>query len=318
MIAESKEDTIVDVDPRTLLPNPFQVRASASDVNFDELVESIGKSGLIEVPVIRETGSGYQIVIGHRRVAACIKLCLKSIRCILRQLSDEQMAEVVLEENLKRNSLNPIEEARGYANLRDRFHWSEEGIAVRFQKTRDVVAQRLRLLTFQEAIRELVANGQLTPSHAEAIATAPPHRQLQLAEIVKEGKVSVKRTAQMAKEYANIESSNQETLANIGPRIIEINCRLALLAQEVTKHSFLLEWFEFHSHPWKAQNCKSNISGLCCRFWWDHDPSSWNKRLNGAAKFTKAQDSLWHVQACEAVCAHCPLYEPRAATTSQT
>src|SRR5208282_2304510 len=222
MIQEVKEDTFIDIDPRTLLPNPYQVRLSTSDPNFDELAESIRKSGLIEPPVICQTENGYQIATGHRRVAASIKLGLKMIRCILRQLSDEQKAEIPIEENLKRNSLNPIEEARGYANLRDKFQWSEETIAARFNKTRDIIAQRLRLLTFLEPIRDLVANGQLTPSHGEAIATAPVNRQLQLAQTVVDRKLSVKRTSQMAKEFADVESSNQNDEPANGPQVAEV------------------------------------------------------------------------------------------------
>ena len=109
-MVERSNDMIVEVDPATLLPNPYQVRlpGDASDPNLDELVESIRKTGLIELPVIRKTENGYQIAAGHRRVAACITAGLKSIKCILRDLNDEQMAEVNLEENLKRNSLNPI------------------------------------------------------------------------------------------------------------------------------------------------------------------------------------------------------------------
>ena len=166
-----KEDMIIDIDPRLLLPNPYQVRHPGdSDPSLDELVESIRKSGLIELPVVRQTEHGYEIIAGHRRVAACIKAGLKSIKCVVRHPTDVQMVEVNLEENLKRDSLNPIQEARGYTNLRDLFHWPEDRIATRFQKTRDIVAQRLRLLTFQEPVQDLVANGQLIPSHAEAIA----------------------------------------------------------------------------------------------------------------------------------------------------
>jgi ParB family chromosome partitioning protein len=171
MSRKTKEDTIIDIDPRMLLPNPYQVRHPGdSDRSLDELVESIRKSGLIELPVVRQTEHGYEIIAGHRRVAACIKAGLKSIKCVVRQLTNVQVTEVNLEENLKRDSLNPIQEARGYTNLRDLFHWPEDRIATRFQKTRDIVAQRLRLLTFQEPVQDLVANGQLIPSHAEAIA----------------------------------------------------------------------------------------------------------------------------------------------------
>jgi ParB/RepB/Spo0J family partition protein len=316
---ESREDVIVDIDPSALLPNPYQVRclADASDSSFDELVESIRKSGLIEFPVIRQTENGYQIATGHMRVAACVKLGLKSVKCVVRPLTDEQMAEVVLEENLKRNSLNPIQEARGYANLRDKFHWSEERIAARFQKTRDIIAQRLRLLTFQEPIQDLVLKGQLTPSHAEAIATAPAPRQLQLARIAVDKRLTVKRTTEMAKEFADIESANQEALENIGPRLGMISTQLAGLNQQIARHESLLAWFEFHNHTWKAETCKHNNSGVCYRFSWKAEPA-WTTRLGGAVRFVRSTDGSWRVEACGAVCAYCTVYETRTLAASTT
>ena len=163
-----------------------------------------------------------------------------------------------------------------------------------------------------------MANGQLTPSHAEAIATAPVHRQLQLAQIVVDRKLSVKRTTEMAKEFTNIESSNREVLENIGPRLKTAEWQLATLKQHIDKNESLLAWYEFHSHPWQAESCKNNINGVCNKFSWTSEPSSWITRLAGTARFTKASDSSWYVEACGAVCAHCSLYEPRTAITSQS
>jgi len=303
-------ETIIEVDPVTLLPNPYQIRAiSPSDPTLDELVESIRTNGLIEPPIVRQTPDGYQIATGHRRVAASIKAGLKIISCVLRVYTDEQMAVAVMEENLKRKSLNPIEEARGYANLRD-FGWSEEKIAARFQKTRDYVAQHLRLLKFPEPIQQLVAQGQLTPSHAEAIATAPTERQLELAHTVVNRKLSVKTTADMAKELVRTEKANQEALNNIGQRLTALDTQIASLKQSVDKHESLLTWFEFHGHEWVAEDCKHNVDGFCHAFSWESIPNHWARRLEGIAQF-KLVDGKAHVQACGLVCAHCNIYRSR-------
>ena len=113
MEKKRSEDIVINVDPATLLPNPYQIRhpSDASDPSFDDLVASIQRMGVIELPIVRETKNGLQLSAGHRRVSACVRLGLKSIKCILRSLTDEQMAEVNLDENLKRKTLNPIEEA---------------------------------------------------------------------------------------------------------------------------------------------------------------------------------------------------------------
>ena len=313
VVPNGSEDTIIEVDPATLLPNPYQIRlpGDAPDPSFDE---SIRRMGLIELPIVRETKNGLQIATGHRRVAACVRLGLKSIKCILRRLTDEQMAEVNLDENLKRKTLNPIEEARGYANFRDRFDRSEQWIADRFAVTRDIVAQRLRLLTFPQPIQDLIAKGKLTPSHAEAIAMAPAHKQLQLAQIVVQKKLTVKRTAEMAKESVDLEKANHEALENIALRDKMVDARLAAHDQYIARHESLLAWFEFHGHPFKAEDCRHNIDGACNRFWWTNQPA-WTTRLGGIPKFRKSEDGRWYVEACGDVCAHCELYQPRTTPT---
>jgi ParB family chromosome partitioning protein len=317
---KKSEDAITEVDPATLLPNPYQVRrpSDAFDPSFDQLVESVRKTGLIELPIVRETKNGLQIAAGHRRVAACIKAGLKSIKCILRRLTDEQMAEVMLEENLKRKTLNPIEEARGYANFRDHFRWSEEKIAGRFQVTRDIVAQRLRLLTFQEEIQHMVAQDQLTASHAEAISTAPSSKQLELAQTVIDKKLTVKETAEIARHLVYQEKANRQALENIASRLESFDSRLADLDQKTARNQELLTWFEFQQHfwAWKAQSCGQNVNGFCRGVHWTSEPSDWIQRLKGIVRIEKLEDGNWHVQACSRVCAHCSSYERPAKPVS--
>ena len=307
----SQEDQIIEVDPARLLPNTYQVRQPGEwpDPNIDELTESIRKSGLIELPVVRETEKGIQIVAGHRRVQACIKLGLKIIKCILRHLTDEQTAEIPLEENLKRKSLSPIEEARGYSNIRKHFHRSEDWIANRFGVTRDIVAQRLRLLTFPEAIQDLVAKGQLSSSHAEAINMAPPTKQIDLAKTVLENKLTVEKTSEEAKRLLENEKLNEQVSQNIGSIYVEITRQLQDLKLRIARAESSLVWYDLFSLPWQQERCKFNNNESCHGLYWKDRPSDWIKRLRGIVKFKKLEDGNWHIQACHAVCAHCPLYE---------
>jgi ParB family transcriptional regulator, chromosome partitioning protein len=304
-------DRLIELDPATLLPNPYQVRTiSPSDPTLDELVESVRKNGLIEPPIVRQTLDGYQIATGHRRVAACIRAGLKEIRCILRDYNDEQMAVAGMEENLKRKSFNPIEEARGYANLRDYFHYTEEKNAATFQTTRDHVAQSLRLLKFQQPIQDLVAQGQLAPSHAEAIAMAPTQSQLELAQTVVNKKLSVKTTTEMAKELVSREKAKQEALDNIDLRLGGLDTQVANLKARIDSHQSQLTKLEFHEYPWKAEDCRYNIGGFCDTFSWQSIPPDWARRLEGIAQF-KMVDGKARVQACSTVCAYCSFYRSR-------
>jgi len=308
------EEMITEVSLQALAPNPYQIRAiDASDPSLKELAESIRKTGLIELPIIRQTVKGYEIATGHRRVFCCRNILgLKTIKCMLRPLTDEQMAEVILEENLKRQALNPIEEARGYANFRDQFNWSEQRIATRFNRTRDLVAQRLRLLTFQKPIQDAVAQGLLTVSHAEAVAMAPVHKQEQLVQLVVERKVSVRETTDMANELVNRERANREALENIALRLQSLDMQVANLYQVIARHEPLMTLFQFHQHSWKADSCVHSVNGICRAFEWNQRPS-WIERLQGV-KFEKLENGHWHVQACGLVCASCNVYQRR--TTS--
>jgi ParB/RepB/Spo0J family partition protein len=306
-------DTGIEVDPRALLPNPYQVRVTnLPDPALDELVESIRKNGPIEPPIVRQTPHGYQIVTGHRRVTACIRAGLKTIRCNLGVYTDEQMAVAVMEENLKRKSLNPIEEAKGYANLRDKFHYTEEKIAATYQNTRDHVAQSLRLLAFQQPIQDLVARNQLTPSHAEAIAMAPARRQLELAQTVVIKKLSVKKTTEIAKELVYREKANQQAIENIAQRLGTLDTQVADLKARISRHEPLVTWLEFHEqHHWKSESCQYNVNGLCQRFSWDSTPIRWVGRLRGIAQFKAEGNGRTNIQACGAVCALCTVYLPK-------
>jgi ParB family chromosome partitioning protein len=303
-------DTMIELDPATLLPNPYQVRTtSPSDPTLDELVESISKNGLIEPPIVRQTLDGYQIATGHRRVAACIRAGLKTIRCILRVYTDEQMAVTGMEENLKRKSFNPIEEARGYAILRDPpFHYTEDKTAGTFQTTRDHVAQSLRLLKFQQPIQDLVAQGRLTPSHGEAIAMAPTQSQLELAQTVVNKKLSVKTTTEMAKELVSREKAKQDALDNIDLRLGALDTQVANLKQLVNKQELRHLWLASaqirHKDSWKVEDCEYNIGGFCHAFSWESIPDNWPTALKATTTF-KIVDGKAHFQACSTLCAQC-------------
>ena len=304
-IQNPSQDIVVEIDPTRLLPNPYQIRLTSDLAGpaFDALVESIRKIGLIELPIIRESGKGKQIATGHRRVAACIGAGLKTIRCILRRLTDEQMAEVNLDENLKRKTVNAVEEARGYANFRNHFERTEEYIAERFQVTRDIVAQRLRLLSFSESIQELVAKGQLTPSHAEAINTAPLNAQVNLAMSVIKRNLTVAKTTEEAKRLIETQIINQRVLANIGWAMVDVQQRLAKVELSVL-------WFEFFSRPWQSERCKHNINRFCQRLRWKERPR-FSLQGEEVAKVKRLEDGNWHLEASKSVCAHCTLYEEK-------
>lgn len=307
---------MIEVSIDRLRPNPYQVRLlNDTDPELQQLKDSINKSGLIEPIIVRPTADGFwEIAAGHRR-ALCYKLLgIPKIACIQRRLSDEQMCESILDENLKRQSLNSIDEAKAYQNLKLKFSWSEEKTATRFHVSRDIVAQRIRLLSFLQPIQDLVAKGQLGVSHAEAIATAPKSMQLGFSQIVIEKGLSVKETTEMAKQLVELERANEQALLNIGSIVAGFDRRIGELERTSTAHQLAVNWFDFHSYPWKTDYCAHNVNSMCDRYNWSNEPSGLVQRMGGTAQFKKLEDGKWHVQASSTVCSHCDLFEPRPVT----
>lgn len=167
---ESKRIERIPID--RLRSNPFQMRIDYSEDELKDLGRSIKEDGLLEPIVVRRKGRGYEICIGERRVRACRLVGIRAIPAMVRDLSNEEMAEYGLVENLQRRNLSPIEEARGFRILHERFNWTQEKIAKELGcgLTRDIVAQRLRLLTFPIELQEAVSHDTITTTHAETLA----------------------------------------------------------------------------------------------------------------------------------------------------
>jgi len=169
-----------------VVPNPFVPRVIVA--NLDELAASISShGGLIQPVSVREKNGLYELAAGHRRWLACKQLGYREILAIVDDISDEKMLEIALVENIQRNDFNPLEEARCLAILRDTYRRTQEQIAEKMGKTRDYIAQRLRLLTFRAEIQDLVSRDIISVSVAETIASAPQNIQNQVISRIYEG-----------------------------------------------------------------------------------------------------------------------------------
>ena len=151
--------------------NPYQPRASFDDAKLDELARSIKASGVIQPIVVRRApeGSGYQLIAGERRFLAAQRAGLTSIPVVVRQASRKEMLEFAVVENLQREDLNPIDEARAFSRMATEFDLTQEQIAARVGKDRTTVANSMRLLNLCEPVLDLVAQGTLTTGHARCL-----------------------------------------------------------------------------------------------------------------------------------------------------
>jgi ParB family transcriptional regulator, chromosome partitioning protein len=183
-----------------IYPNPKQPRRLFKPEALQELEDSIREKGLLQPILVRPSADQpglYEIVAGERRWRAAQRVPLHEIPVVVRELSDAEVMELALVENIQRQDLNPIEEAEGFHRLIEAFQYTQEKLAQMVGKSRSHVANMLRLLDLPVAVRELVMGGQLTMGHARALVSmAEPERMA--VEIVKGG-LSVRQVEQLAK-----------------------------------------------------------------------------------------------------------------------
>ena len=180
--------------------NPFQPRGEFDAGRLAELKASIQRNGLLQPILVRPAADGYEIVSGERRFRAIQSLGWGSVPVVLRELNDEQMLVCALVENLQRDDLSVVDEARGYGELIDKFGLTQQEVGDHVGRDRSTVANALRLLQLPEPVLELLERGALSAGHGRAILTLPdPEAQARLAKRVVAGGWSVRETERRAR-----------------------------------------------------------------------------------------------------------------------
>jgi ParB family transcriptional regulator, chromosome partitioning protein len=180
--------------------NPFQPRTEFDAEGLEELAASIRQHGILQPVVVRRSASGFELVSGERRLRASKLAGLTSIPAMVReQVSDDEMLELAMVENLQRRDLDPMERARGYQRMIDQLKLTQAQVAERVGLKRSTVTNHLRLLELPPGIHAQLANGQLTMGHAKALLAADEaQRQALAVEIVHEG-LSVREAERRAR-----------------------------------------------------------------------------------------------------------------------
>ena len=174
------EDNTVETKPNAelrlsqIVPNRDQPRKVFDDTALRELSDSIAKHGLIQPILVRPMEDGsYSIVAGERRWRASRLAGLEKVPVVIKEMSDNEAAELALIENLQREDLNPIEEANGYKTLMETFSMTQEQVSQRVGKSRSAVANALRLLSLKDFESDALQNGEITSGHARALLSIP-------------------------------------------------------------------------------------------------------------------------------------------------
>ena len=183
-----------------IAPNPYQPRQQFSDKHIAELAESIRTQGVLQpllvAPLAETDGQRpYAVVAGERRLRAARHAQLETVPCVIRQATPQQMLEWAMIENIQREDLNPVEQARAYRDYMDRFGLTQAQVAERLGQPRATVANYLRLLDLSDAVQQLLLTDELTFGHAKVLAglAGQPVKQLALAKRAARNSLSVRQ-----------------------------------------------------------------------------------------------------------------------------
>jgi len=195
---------VVELDIDRLSPNDYQPRRQMDDARLGELAASIKANGVIQPIIVRTTPEGYRIIAGERRWRAARRAGLTRVPVVVKDVSGDQTQQKVLEmaliENIQREDLNAIDEAKAYRRLVDEFALTQEAVATAVGKDRATVANTLRLLKLPAEVQGDVASGVITMGHARALLALPgDNSQLHLAREVKTRGLSVRETEALVK-----------------------------------------------------------------------------------------------------------------------
>lgn len=185
-------------------PNRTQPRKEFNDAALAELADSIQQHGVLQPLLVRPIfGGGYQIVAGERRWRAARMAGIAEVPVVIREMSDSEVMELALIENLQREDLNPLEEAQGYQVLIDTYGLTQEEVSKTVGKSRPTVTNALRLLNLPKEILDMVNSGTLSAGHARTLLSFPSRESmLKAAKMAAEQGISVRELEKMAKKEA--------------------------------------------------------------------------------------------------------------------
>ncbi|OXS60857.1 ParB family chromosome partitioning protein [Bacillus sp. V-88] len=226
MQTTQNEESVQEVSLKEIRPNPYQPRKIFEPQAIEELKESILEHGILQPIIVRKSIKGYEIVVGERRYRAATAAKLETVPVVVRELSDQQMMELAVLENLQREDLTPIEEGAAYQMLMDKLNLTQEELAKRLGKSRPHIANHIRLLSLPAPVQELISEGKLSMGHGRALLGLKDKKKLsmivnrilkeslnvrQLEKIIQEANDNVPRETKK-KERKDVFIQEQESL----------------------------------------------------------------------------------------------------------
>ena len=199
-LKEAEEGQVKIVNITKIEPNREQPRRNFDEEALEELAESIRQFGLLQPILVHDKKTYYEIVAGERRWRAAKKAGLKEIPVIIKELTEQEIVEISLIENIQRENLNPIEEAQAYKRLLTEFNLKQEEVAERVSKSRTAVTNSMRLLKLSDSVQQMVIDNMITTGHARALITIEdPEQQYEVAKRIFDEKLNVRDVEKLVK-----------------------------------------------------------------------------------------------------------------------
>jgi len=207
-----KDEPVAEIDLTLIKTNTFQPRRIFDEDKLAELADSIKEHGVVQPVVVRPLGSGkYELVVGERRFRACQRLQMEKIPAVVKELSNQQMMEIALIENIQRQDLNPVEEATAYKRLMEEFKLTQEQVAQRVAKSRPVVANMVRLLNLPPVILEKVSLGILTAGQVRPLLTLEKEEeQIKLAQKIIDQNLTARDAEALTRKMAEEKTGKKQ------------------------------------------------------------------------------------------------------------
>ena len=201
---EEEKDGTLMVKLSKVEPNREQPRKNFDEDSLQELAESLKQFGMLQPILVQNRGDYYEIIAGERRWRAAKIAGLKEVPVIVRELTDQEIVEISLIENIQREDLNPIEEAQAYKRLLTEFHLKQDEVAERVSKSRTAVTNSMRLLKLCDEVQKMVVDDMISTGHARALlAVENPEEQYNLAQRIFDEKLSVREVEKLMKKLQN-------------------------------------------------------------------------------------------------------------------
>lgn len=194
-VGTEKHEKVVNLVLGAIKANKYQPRVRFDEEKLSDLVKSIKEKGVIQPVLVRKSHDGYELIAGERRLRAAKRLNFEKIPAIVKEVSDIDMLEISLIENIQREELNPIEEANAFERFVTEFKFTQDKIAQVLGKDKSTISNTLRLLSLPNKIQDFVAKGAISAGHARALLSVPSESdQIRISNIIIKDGLSVRET----------------------------------------------------------------------------------------------------------------------------